>query len=102
MDAEAPFAPEDLRLFERIAARIAELRLETPALLALESARPVSLLASQAMTFLEPVALALFRMADYRRFASLLQRREAVEALMAAIERHAEARTASNARGGRP
>ena len=57
---------EDRALLEKLAQRVVELRLETPAILTLEGARPLSLLAGQAMLFFEPFAQALFRFGDYR------------------------------------
>ena len=69
-----------------------------PAILTLESTRPVSLLAGQAMIFFEPMALALFRLTDYRRFASLVENRHAIERFVQLIERKAEERRAP--RGG--
>lgn len=82
--------PEDLALLERVAARVIELRMEVPALLTLESGRPLSLLAGQAMVFFEPFVQALFRMPDYRRFAALIERRATVETLIGMIERRAD------------
>jgi hypothetical protein len=83
-------SPEDLALLDRVAARIVELRLELPAILTLETGRPLSLLAGQTMIFLEPIVAALLRLPDYRRFAQLIERREAVEALIRALESRAE------------
>jgi hypothetical protein len=83
---------EDRALLEKLAQRVVELRLETPAILTLEGARPLSLLAGQAMLFFEPFAQALFRFADYRRVAALVERRDALEALTRMIEERADAR----------
>jgi hypothetical protein len=69
-----------------------ELRLETPALLTLETARPLSVIAGQAMLFFEPFAQAMFRLPDYRRVAALVERREALEALAAMIEQATDER----------
>jgi len=85
-------SPEDRALLERLAQRVVEMRLETPAILTLEGARPLSLLAGQAMLFFEPFAQALFRYADYRRLAALIERRDALETLTRMIEERAEAR----------
>jgi hypothetical protein len=85
-------APEDRQLLERLAQRVVDLRLETPAILTLESTRPLSLLAGQAMLFFEPFAQALFPYPDYRRLAALIERRDAMEALTRMIEERAEAR----------
>ncbi len=96
-----PFAAEDLALLERVAARVVELRLEVPAVLTLESIRPLSLVAGQAMLFFQPMVQAWLRFSDYRRFAALLERREALDLLTSMIERAAEARTTAG-RAGTP
>ena len=83
-------AAEDLALLERVAARVVELRLEVPAILTLESVRPLSFVASQAMIFFQPLVQALLRFSDYQRFAALAERREALETLTALIERRAD------------
>src|SRR5437762_984704 len=96
-----PWAPEDQALLEKLARRVVELRLETPALLTLETARPLSVLAGQAMLFFEPFAQALLRLPDYRRLAALVERREALEALATLIERATDERERLE-RGRRP
>jgi len=103
MASEAPaLAAEDLALLKRVAARVVELHLEVPAVLTLESVRPLSFVASQAMIFFQPLVLALLRFSDYQRFAALAERRDALEALIALIERRAEEARAARraARGG--
>lgn len=90
-DAKAEnLSPEDEALLDRLAARAVELHMEIPAILTLESGRPLGFLASQAMVFFEPIARALFRMPDYRRLAALVERRETVETLIAKIEARAD------------
>jgi len=73
-------------VLERVADRVVELRVEVPALLTLETARPLSLVAGQAMLFFEPMVQALFRLPDYRAFAALIERRETVDQLARMIE----------------
>jgi hypothetical protein len=91
----APFAPEEVALLERVAARVVELRLDVPAVLTLESVRPLSFVAGQAMLFFQPMVQALLRFDDYRRFAALLERRETLDLLTSLIERRAEAAAAA-------
>ena len=102
MATEPDLDEADRALLERLAARVVELRLETPAILSLETARPVSLLASQAMTFFEPFVQALFRLPEYRRFAALAERRDAIETLERMIEERADARDAAKGAGRAP
>ena len=85
-----PLTAEDEALLDRLATRVVELRMDVPAILALESGRPLGFLASQAMVFFEPFARSLFRLPDYRRFATLIERRDTIEKLVTRIETRAD------------
>ena len=103
----APFSAEDEALLDRLARRVVELHMEVPAILALESSRPMTVIASQTLIFFEPMIQSLFRLSDYRRFTALIERREVIEALVARIEAGAERARAERAEarraaGGRP
>src|SRR2546425_9201464 len=105
MATETPLSPEDLELLDRVATRVVELHMEVPAILTLETASPLSVIAGQAMVFFEPFVAALLRLPDYRRFARLVERREALTTLTRLIETraeavHAERRAAARARRG--
>lgn len=93
---------DDRRAFERLATRIAELRLETPALLAIESARPLSLVAGQALVFFQPFVQALFPVPHLERFARLIERRENVDVLARMIDDAADRREAARRPAPRP
>lgn len=105
----AVLSAEDRALLDRVAARIVELHVEVPAVLTLETCRPLSLLAGQTMLFFEPIVGAFLRLPDYRRFAALVERRDAVDTLLTLIEtradeaheaRRARRRSGPNPRGG--
>lgn len=100
MASDPRLSPEDLELLDRLAARVVELRMEVPAILTLESGKPLSLLAGQAMIFFEPFVQALFSLPDYRRYAALIERRESIEALIVRIEQRSE-RARAERRSGR-
>ena len=89
-----PLPPEDQAVFDRLARWIVERRLETPALLFLESSRPLSFVGSQAMHFFHPLASVLFTGPDYGRLARLLEDRENLSILLATIEGEADRREA--------
>lgn len=93
MASESPgtLTDEDRALLDRVAARVVELRMEVPAVLTLESGRPLTLLAGQAMLFFQPFVQAMFRLGEYQRFAALIERRETVEELVRRIEDRADA-----------
>jgi hypothetical protein len=70
-----------------------------PAILFLESVKPLSFVGSQALYFFEPMVRALFSVPEYERFAALLERRENIEVLLLKIEaRDAEERRAEQER----
>ena len=88
MASELP--AEDVELLDRLAARVVELHMEVPAILTLESGKPLSVLAGQAMIFFEPFVQSMFSFPDYRRYAALIERREAIETLIVRIEERSE------------
>jgi hypothetical protein len=84
--AEERFSPEDQALLEAMAVRVVRMGLATPAVFFLESVKPLSFLGSQALVFFEPIVRAIFHVAQYERFARLMEDREAVERLLERIE----------------
>ena len=84
--------PEDQAVFDRLARWIVERRLETPALLFLESSRPLSFVGAQAMHFFHPLASVLFTGPDYGRLARLLEDRANLSILLDTIEGEADRR----------
>jgi acyl-CoA reductase-like NAD-dependent aldehyde dehydrogenase len=90
MASDATLEAGDLEMLDRLAQRVVELHLELPAILTLETGKPLSLLAGQTLVFFEPIVQSLFPWSDYRRFAQVIERREAVEALIQRIERRAD------------
>ena len=85
-----PLGAEDEALLDRLAARVVELHMEVPAILVLETSKPMTVIASQALIFFEPMIQSLFRFNDYRRFTALIERRDVMESLIRRIEAGAE------------
>ena len=99
-EAPGPLPPEDEQLLTAVARRVAQYRMEVPAVLFLESVRPMNFVGSQAMIFFAPLVQALFPMPQYERFAKLLEDRENLERLARLIETEADRRDDARA-GGR-
>ena len=85
---------EDQRLLSRLAAKIVGRKMATPALLFLRSLRPLGYMGGQALAFLRPFLTPLFNKPDYDRMTAILERREGVAALVAAIEAAVEGKKA--------
>jgi hypothetical protein len=87
----APAPPEGLtdeqiRLFERLADRVVKLRFTVPAVVFLESVRPLNFVGSQAMLFFAPMVHALFGAHEYDLIQSALERRETLGYLADLLE----------------
>ena len=78
--------PEERAATEKLLRAIVRRGLGTPALLMLESSRPLNFVASQFLLFVGPVAELIFDRATYRTFVGLLERRGSVEYLSARLE----------------
>ncbi len=82
----AALAADDDLLLATVALAVHRRGLETPAVLWLESVRPLSFLGAQAMHFLTPFVQALVPAARFRRLAELLEERENLGRLVQLVE----------------
>ena len=81
-----PLTDEDHALLNKLAAAIVRRRMGLPAVLLLQSIRPLNALGNQAMMFLRPFLSALFKKGNYDRMTDILDRREGIAALLEAVE----------------
>lgn len=86
VDPPQPIDAEDEQLLARIAAKIVGRQMTAPAILALESVRPLGFLGSQVMIALEPFVGLMVNSEDYDRLCRIMARREGVELLLEKIE----------------
>jgi hypothetical protein len=75
-----------MAFLDGLAGWIARRRMATPAVLFLESVKPLNFIGSQALFFFEPVVKAFVGGAGYTRFATIMERRESVEIFLQRIE----------------
>lgn len=73
-------------LIARFAEGVVRRGLTTPAILFLEMHRPLSFVTAQAMTIFGPMATLVLNPKDYEVFGRLIERREAIEEIIRAIE----------------
>jgi len=81
-------------LIERLAREIVDRNLTAPAIMFLESTKPLSFLGSQIMVFFAPFVKAFWDGTSYDTLTELLEERENVESLLQEIERLEAERTA--------
>ena len=73
-------------LIEKIAKKVVDCRLTAPAIVVLESSKPISFVASQVLVFFDPIVKSFFNIRDYERFYTMIEDRENIERLIVAIE----------------
>jgi len=84
---------------DRVADRVTNMRLGVPAILFLESSKPLSFVGSQLLVFLEPFVTTFFSAPLYDRFTALMEDRDKYELLIKKIEsREADAEQAKKNR----
>jgi hypothetical protein len=98
--AAAPdtLAPEDDALLLDLALKIERKGLTAPAVLWLESLRPVSFLGTQFMHFLNPFVRMLYDTDRFERLALILEERAHLERLLRHLEAVADTRRTGNGR----
>jgi hypothetical protein len=79
---EADVTPEEAALAGRLARFVVRRRMAAPALMALESSRPLNFLGSQVLTFFGPFATLVFKGEEYERFTRFLEKRGSIPFLI--------------------
>ncbi|MGB5106505.1 MAG: hypothetical protein WBP29_14935 [Candidatus Zixiibacteriota bacterium] len=87
-DNAAPieFSEDERALVDRVAKKVVEWKMAIPAIMTLESMKPLNFIGAQAMIFFEPIVQSLLNLKDYDTFRAMLERRESVELLLLRIE----------------
>jgi len=80
--------PEQDEVLEKVAKKVVEKRMTVPALMFIESVKPLNFIGSQVMVFFEPIVQALFDFKSYNIFREIIEERDNVEILMQKIEKH--------------
>jgi len=79
---------EEDAVLEKVAIKVVQWRMAVPAIVFLESVKPLNFIGAQAMVFFEPVVQSLFNFKDYETFRVALERRENIENLLQKIEKY--------------
>ena len=82
-----PIPPEEDAVLEKVAKKVVAWRMAVPAILFLESIKPLNYIGSQVMVFFELI-VNVFSIKDYNALRVALERRENVENLLQKIEKY--------------
>ena len=78
--------PQQEEILTKIAKKVIDWRMSVPAILFLESVKPLNYVGSQMMAFFEPFVQAVFSWKDYDEFRRMMEERGTVEKLLQKIE----------------
>jgi hypothetical protein len=99
-DRPDTLTPEDDQLLAKIAEIIHQRGLTGPAVLGLESVRPLSFLGSQALQFLNPLVQIFLSSPEFERLAEILRERDHLDRLLAHLEAVSSGRSAGGGEVG--
>ena len=80
------FDPVELDLMDKVAGKVVQWGMSVPAILFLESGKPLNFVTSQLMQFFHPFLSVFIDTSQYGKFAELLEKRESLEAIVKVIE----------------
>jgi hypothetical protein len=82
--------PQQEKILDKIAKKVVYWKMSVPAILFLESVKPLNYIGSQMMAFFEPFVQTLFSWKDYEEFRKMMEERGTIELLLQRIERFEE------------
>jgi len=88
-DPEKEVLSEDEnRVLDKLAQKTVERGMSVPAIIFLESIKPLNFIMSQMLVFFEPIVQTIFNFRDYDHYRSALEKRETPEILLLKIEKY--------------
>ena len=85
-DGQEDMTKEDFALLEKLSSFVVKRKLSVPAVMFLETLRPLNVVGSSMMSFFKPMLGHFFNSAEYGRLERILERRCSVGCLIDAIE----------------
>ncbi len=83
---EGKLSSRQEEILTKIAQKVVSWKMSVPAILFLESVKPLNYVGSQMMAFFEPFVQAIFSWKDYDEFRKMMEERGTVERLLQRIE----------------
>ncbi|MGB2696743.1 MAG: hypothetical protein WBD28_02650 [Candidatus Zixiibacteriota bacterium] len=80
-------SPQQEEILDKIAKKVIYWKMSVPAILFLESVKPLNYIGSQMMAFFEPFVQTVFSWKDYEEFRKMMEERGTIELLLLRIEK---------------
>jgi hypothetical protein len=81
-----------MALISKLADFVVKRNMSVPAIMFLESVRPLNFVGSQTMVFFKPIISRFFTRDEYDKLATILENREVIDLLIKEIEQKSEAK----------
>ena len=83
------FLPEEEdAVIDKLSKKVVERGMAVPAIMFLESVKPLNYIGAQALVFFEPIIQTVFNFRDYDLFRQALEKRETIEIMLLRIEKY--------------
>lgn len=82
----------DTALISKLADFVVRRNMSVPAIMFLDSVRPLNFVGSQAMVFFNPILSRFFTRDEYDKLATILEKREVIDLLIKEIEQKSKAK----------
>ena len=83
---EAELSADQIKLLHKMAGKVVQLRMTVPAVLFLESVRPLNYVGSQVMVFFAPLVQIVFTSPEWDQLQKVLEKRESLGYIVELIE----------------
>jgi hypothetical protein len=83
---QSPLEAEENAVLDKLANKVVDKGMAVPAILFLESVKPLNYIGSQMMVFFEPIVQTVFNFKDYSTLRTTLEKRNSIEILLLKIE----------------
>ena len=83
---EEEISPDQLKLLHKMSAKVVQLRMTVPAILFMESMRPLNYVGSQVMVFFAPLVQIVFTSPEWDQMQKVLEKRESLGYIIELIE----------------
>lgn len=90
--ADTELKDNDVLLIKKLADFVVRRNMSLPAIMFLESVRPLNFIGNQVMTFFKPILAHFFSANDYNKLANILENRKVIDILINEIEQRTKKR----------
>jgi len=94
LDVDKILNLNEKKIIEKVAKKVVQWHMAVPAILFIESVKPLNFIGSQILVFFSPIVQSIFTIVDYDKFTAMMEDRRKVELFLREIEKQEAERSA--------